>query len=358
MIKVRYSSELYHHGVKGQKWGVKNGPPYPIQKNGFQDSTRISKTNLDKINEIFYSMSNRDRKFLSPGYSNFGNKPLFNDDEYGKYSTIYSIVRSSKGTPISFLSVMRSSDDPNSGEIAVGTRNEPEYRGKGNAKRLAQKAVQWFNRQNSIDKLYWNADKNNESSCKIALESGFKERRSEDPKQRAFVMSKDRYSDKKGKNRTVFISGSSKTQTEESPFYLKQLPKDITSKIDGFMISGNKIIVGDAPGIDRQVQDYLSEHKYKNVVVYSPGKKNRYCADLGWRIKYVDNPKAEEGSSEWLAAKDKAMQKAAHQGLAVTIRDGAGATRKNIEALRNKGAQVMEYELSGIMNVDPWIEEY
>ncbi len=24
--------ELYHHGVKGQKWGVKNGPPYPIKR--------------------------------------------------------------------------------------------------------------------------------------------------------------------------------------------------------------------------------------------------------------------------------------------------------------------------------------
>ena len=23
--------ELYHHGIKGQKWGVRNGPPYPIE---------------------------------------------------------------------------------------------------------------------------------------------------------------------------------------------------------------------------------------------------------------------------------------------------------------------------------------
>lgn len=26
-------SSLKHHGVKGQKWGVKNGPPYPIKRN-------------------------------------------------------------------------------------------------------------------------------------------------------------------------------------------------------------------------------------------------------------------------------------------------------------------------------------
>lgn len=26
------TDSLYHHGVKGQKWGIKNGPPYPIEK--------------------------------------------------------------------------------------------------------------------------------------------------------------------------------------------------------------------------------------------------------------------------------------------------------------------------------------
>lgn len=25
------ASALYHHGIKGQKWGVKNGPPYPLK---------------------------------------------------------------------------------------------------------------------------------------------------------------------------------------------------------------------------------------------------------------------------------------------------------------------------------------
>lgn len=24
------TNELYHHGIKGQKWGDKNGPPYPL----------------------------------------------------------------------------------------------------------------------------------------------------------------------------------------------------------------------------------------------------------------------------------------------------------------------------------------
>ena len=25
-----YSLELYHHGIRGQRWGRRNGPPYPI----------------------------------------------------------------------------------------------------------------------------------------------------------------------------------------------------------------------------------------------------------------------------------------------------------------------------------------
>lgn len=28
--KVTYSKELRHHGIKGQKWGERNGPPYPL----------------------------------------------------------------------------------------------------------------------------------------------------------------------------------------------------------------------------------------------------------------------------------------------------------------------------------------
>lgn len=31
MYKIVLNDELYHHGIKGQKWGVQNGPPYPLK---------------------------------------------------------------------------------------------------------------------------------------------------------------------------------------------------------------------------------------------------------------------------------------------------------------------------------------
>ena len=42
--------ELYHHGIKGQKWGVRNGPPYPL-KGANKRAANIEKPNKSrKIN--------------------------------------------------------------------------------------------------------------------------------------------------------------------------------------------------------------------------------------------------------------------------------------------------------------------
>ena len=35
-------NELYHHGIRGQKWGVRNGPPYPIENKVMTKGTRLN----------------------------------------------------------------------------------------------------------------------------------------------------------------------------------------------------------------------------------------------------------------------------------------------------------------------------
>ena len=161
---------------------------------------------------------------------------------------------------------------------------------------------------------------------------------------------------KKNKNGTVFISGSSKTQFSDNDFYRPNLPTPIQDQINRYMKEKKTILVGDAPGIDRQVQDYLRDNSYDDVEIYSPGKETRYSANPNWKVNHVDVPDAEEGSPEWLKAKDEAMTERATEGLAITIENGAQATRNNIDRLKSQGKGVDIFELKKDGN-DDWDEK-
>lgn len=143
----------------------------------------------------------------------------------------------------------------------------------------------------------------------------------------------------------LFISGSSKTQDKASPYYQRKLPKGVRKSIKRSMKSNETIIVGDAPGIDRQVQDYLKKKRYQNVEVYGPGKQIRYTANSKWKSHAIDAPEFEPMSSEWLAKKDKAMTDRATKGLAVILDQGSKATRNNIQRMTDQHKYTSVYEL-------------
>jgi hypothetical protein len=44
-----YENELYHHGRLGQKWGILNGPPYPLSETTFSSQSPKQELN-DKVN--------------------------------------------------------------------------------------------------------------------------------------------------------------------------------------------------------------------------------------------------------------------------------------------------------------------
>lgn len=156
----------------------------------------------------------------------------------------------------------------------------------------------------------------------------------------------------------VFISGTSKLQDKSSTYYREGLPDPIKKEIDGYIAQKKKIIVGDAPGLDTAVQEYLAERGYKKVVVY--GTDYTRANKGGWKEKISDGSQYEEGSSDWHKVKDKAMQDDAMEGLAVILeKGGAGATRKNVEALVRDNKKVKIYELRGTEaeKLDRWVDE-
>ena len=155
----------------------------------------------------------------------------------------------------------------------------------------------------------------------------------------------------------VFVSGSSKTEFPDSGYYRKDLPKAVSDELDAIMNDDKTVLIGDAPGIDRQVQKYLASKGYLNVEVYGPGnEKVRYSANSKWKSQTIDNPNAEPGSSEWLSAKDKVMSDLADEGLAVILDNGSSATRANIQRLVGSGKSVKVYELSAKgSDQDRWV---
>lgn len=157
---------------------------------------------------------------------------------------------------------------------------------------------------------------------------------------------------------TVFVSGTSKFKDQNSMYYRSELPDPIKKELDSYIKAKKKIIVGDAPGLDTAVQEYLAEKNYKKVVVYGTDKTRINSGK--WREKIVNGSEYKTGSKEWLAVKDKAMQEDSIEGLAVILeKGGASATRKNVEAMVNEHKNVKIYELRGFESdhIDAWIDK-
>lgn len=67
--------ELYHHGIKGQKWGVRNGPPYPLNDSSF--AKNILKHAIKKNCDVWRSDKDHNTLFIS-GISGSGKTTLAN----------------------------------------------------------------------------------------------------------------------------------------------------------------------------------------------------------------------------------------------------------------------------------------
>lgn len=77
---------------------------------------------------------------------------------------------------------------------------------------------------------------------------------------------------------TVFISGKVK--------FDEPIPDTVKKEIDKMISKKANIIIGDAPGADTRVQDYLAEKKHDKVKVYSTDDKARNNVG-NWDVEYI-----------------------------------------------------------------------
>lgn len=166
---------IAHHGVKGQKWGVRRyqNPDGTLTLEGKkrlaarQVYKNALKTN-EEINAIFNSMPLSERRNI-----------LYDDEEYITPETTQYLakrfIKRVANEPVSFLDIWY--NENRAGGISTGTKSGEEYRHKGYASELAKKAIRWLEESNllskDIDELRWSAYDTNIASIKTAKKSGF-----------------------------------------------------------------------------------------------------------------------------------------------------------------------------------------
>lgn len=117
----------------------------------------------------------------------------------------------------------------------------------------------------------------------------------------------------------IFISGS---------IGIKSLSETELSYIDEFIEEKHTILIGDAHGVDKLVQEYLSEQNYEDVIVYFSGEKVRNNKG-NWNMKQCLNPENLTGRS-FYQMKDKAMADDCDCGLMFWNGKSKG-TKQNID---------------------------
>ncbi|GHV86205.1 hypothetical protein AGMMS50230_18130 [Spirochaetia bacterium] len=122
----------------------------------------------------------------------------------------------------------------------------------------------------------------------------------------------------------VFISGS---------ISISKLSKPAVQKIDNIINKNFTILIGDAKGVDLQIQKYLLKKKYNNVIVYYAGTKIRNNAG-SWNTNNIKNENNKKGR-ELYTLKDIAMAKDSDYGLMIWDGESKG-TLNNIIIMKNE----------------------
>jgi len=129
---------------------------------------------------------------------------------------------------------------------------------------------------------------------------------------------------------SVFIGGSRA---------ISKLNKVIREQLDHFIAKQCTILIGDANGADKAVQQHFAEKHYPNVIVFCM----EHCRNNvgGWQTRTITAPPKAKGF-EYYAAKDAAMAQEAKCGVMLWDGESRG-TLNNVLNLLGHGKKVLVY---------------
>ena len=129
----------------------------------------------------------------------------------------------------------------------------------------------------------------------------------------------------------VFISGSRQ---------VSRLNADVKRRIDRIIEQGFPVLIGDANGADKAVQQYLHSRRYETVEVFCSGGECRN--NLGnWRVRAVAAGQTRK-DFDYHTAKDEQMAQEASVGLMIWDGKSAG-TLANAARLVREHKKVVVY---------------
>lgn len=153
-------NELYHHGIKGQRWGVRRyrNPDGTLTNAG-------KKRQVRDLNRIYKTLDKQGKQYLMADDN--PPKKFTNVKEYSKFSANSSIAYDKK-KPVAAVTSWREGN-----EAALTVMTDPSYQRKGYAQKCVDDGMKYLG-EHGIKRVYWDVNVNNNASISLATKNGFK----------------------------------------------------------------------------------------------------------------------------------------------------------------------------------------